>query len=165
MVEDQRQKLTDESIRHQIMQDHKPNLHRCVFCFFVFIVGSLILYAINIDKYTLVMVLYCILFIICGVLIPINYIIFYNRVIKQGNFFVTEEVYVDYSAETVKWYPNDGILIFNYARYKNFKRVDRLTNTERDSLAKDNTFYVVRSCFGRHTILRIYNKRSYRYDI
>ena len=165
MQEDERLVLTDESIRQQIMQEHKPNLNRCIFCFLTFVIGSLILYAIKLDEYTFVMVIYYILFLFCGVLIPVNYIIFYNRVIKQGNFFVTEEVYVDYSAEPVKWYPNDGILIFDYAFYKKFKRIDMLTESEKELLGKDKTFFVVRSCFGKHTILRIYNKRSYNYTI
>ena len=164
MVEDQRQKITDETIRYQLIKENKFNLTLCFFCFIVFIIGSLILYAINVDDYTFVMVIYYILFLTFGVLMPINYIIFYNRVIKQGNFFVTEEVYVDYSAEPVKWYPNDGILIFDYAFYKKFKRIDMLTESEKSLLEKDKTFYVVRSCFGKHTILRIYNKRSYKYD-
>ena len=164
MVEDQRQKITDETIRYQLIKENKFNLTLCFFCFIVFIIGSLILYAINVDDYTFVMVIYYILFLTFGVLMPINYIIFYNRVIKQGNFFVTEEVYVDYSAEPVKWYPNDGILIFDYAFYKKFKRIDILTESEKELLGKDKTFFVVHSCFGKHTILRIYNKRSYKYD-
>ena len=165
MVEDQRQKITDETIRYQLIKENKFNLALCFFCFIVFIVGSLILYAINIDDYTFVMVIYYILFLTFGVLMPINYIIFYNRVIKQGNFFISEEVFVNYSCETVEWYPKEGISIHDNPYYKQFKRIDKLTESEKESLAKDKTFYVVRSCFGKHTILRIYNKRSYRYDV
>ena len=56
MQEDERLVLTDESIRQQIMQEHKPNLNRCIFCFIIFVVGFLVLYAIKLDEYTFVMV-------------------------------------------------------------------------------------------------------------
>lgn len=165
MQEDQRQKLTDESIRYQLIKENKFNLTRCFLCFFAFVVTSLIFHTMKIDDYTLAMIGYYILFLFGGVLMPLNYVIFYNRVIKQGNFFVSEEVFVDNSVETAKWYPHDGIFIYDSAYYKQFKKISKLTESEKSLLEKDKTFYVVRSCFGKHTILRIYNKRSYRYDI
>ena len=165
MQEDERTVLTDETIRQQILEDHKPNLYKCIFPLFIGIIFSFVLHAICGNDYLFLIVCWYVFFSLFTILFPLNYLIFHFRVIKQGNFFVTEEVFVDYSVEMVKWYPNDGILIFDDAYYKKFKRIDMLTETEKERLGKDKTFYVVRSCFGKHTILRIYNKRSYKYDI
>ncbi len=164
MVEDQKQKITDETIKQHLIKQFQPKISFCVFIIIICIVFSLITNAVIGFDWEVFFAWYVPASFVFS--LALNYIIFFNVVIKRGNFHVTKDTLIDYKRDVVRWYPFIHIFRFTLGYNFVFKKIGLIFIPQRSVsyFNKDDTFYIVRSDFGKHRVLRVYNAGSYNYN-
>lgn len=163
-LEDERQIITDETIKGELSKLFKPRLFSNVVGLIFLLIASLLLHPMCVDNYKAILIFW---YLVCLIILTgsIYNFVFYFYVIRNKSFYIIKDTLVDFETDNLRVYPRVRRFKLSLENTLIFQKSGaiRVSADLFSNLSKNDTFYIVRANIGKRKILRLYSERSYCY--